>query len=216
MPARTPQRNKGLCATSHTQRTIPTTTTPPTNGNPQHMAPASDEQTGPSTRPSPRPRSAQPGSLLELALDIEDRNSRLLNRTDTDDMLDAVLDAAAAANTQTLTGASPTGHALCGAAVVRAAGKLRLWHGNMPGPVLIVDGVTASGVGAKQRQNQLAGLGVSAATHIVETVPYASTGNNQEPPNPEPKTSTTRGPNNDLASRSNNRTVHSTPAKHRR
>ena len=182
-----------------------------------HDGTAHDEQAGPSARPNGRARITQPGSLLELALNIEDRNSWLLNRTDTDNILDAVLDAAADANTQTLTGASPTGHALCGAAVARTAGKLRLWHGNMPGPVLIVDGVTASGIAAKQKQTQLANLGVSAAIHIVETAPGTTTSNeNKNPPGPEPTTATTRVTSRDHASTSNNRTVHNTPAKHRR
>ena len=106
--------------------------------------------------------------LLTLVLEIGARNSELLSGPCAEEVVKGVLDAAAAAGAETLTAGTPVGHALCGAAIIRSCGKLRLWNGGMGGPVLIVDGVTASDITPRRKQAQLEKLGVAASIHIVE------------------------------------------------
>ena len=106
--------------------------------------------------------------LLKLALKIDAQNSDLLNGPRSEEVVKGIVDAAATAGAQTLTAATPIGHALCGAAIIRSCGKLRLWTGGMPGPVLIVDGVTASDITPRTKQAQLKKLGAQATIHIVE------------------------------------------------
>ena len=106
--------------------------------------------------------------LLKLALKIDAQNSGLLNGPRAVEVVKGILDAAAAAGAQTLTAATPIGHTLCGAAITGSCGKLRLWTGGMPGPVLIVDGVTASDITPRTKQAQLEKLGVQTSIHIVE------------------------------------------------
>ena len=106
--------------------------------------------------------------LLKLVDDIEAQNADLLSGSRAEEAVKGVVDAAAAAGALTLTAATPIGHALCGAAIIRSGGKLRLWTSGIPGPVLIVDGVTASDITPKTKQAQLEKLGAQASTHIVE------------------------------------------------
>ena len=106
--------------------------------------------------------------LLKLILDIEGRNSLLLSGPDSDNVIEGVIEAAEAADTRWLAAATPIGHALCGAAVARSGGRLRLWNSGMPGPVLIVDGITASDISPKTKQTRLERLGIPASIHIVE------------------------------------------------
>ena len=108
------------------------------------------------------------GGLLKQALEIDALNSELLSGPCAEEVVKGVLDAASSAGAQTLTAATPIGHALCGAAIIRSCGKLQLWSGGMPGPVLIVDGVTASDISPKMEQARLERLGLHAAIHIVE------------------------------------------------
>ena len=109
--------------------------------------------------------------LLKQSFEIEALNSELLSGPCAEEVVKGVLDAAVAAGAQTLTAATPIGHTLCGAAIIRSCGNLRLWNGGMPGPVLIVDGITASDITTKMKQARLEKLGLRAPIHIVEIAP---------------------------------------------
>ena len=67
-----------------------------------------------------------------------------------------------------MTGATPIGHALSGAAIVRSGGRLSLWAAKQPGPVLVADGITASYISSRMTQRRLGYLGVEASVHVVE------------------------------------------------
>lgn len=106
--------------------------------------------------------------LLDLVRDIDVRNSQLLSGDCSASVVEAVLVAARAAGATSVTGATPIGHALCGAAIIRSGGWLSLWTASEPGPVLIVDGITASYISSKMTQRRLGYLGVQASIHVVE------------------------------------------------
>ena len=108
------------------------------------------------------------GPLLELVHVIEARNSQLLSGPGSEAAVRDVIGAAQVAGATSLIGATPIGHALCGAAIVRSGGTLHLWTPTRPGPVLIVDGIAASDVSPKNLQENLRRLGLRTSIHIVE------------------------------------------------
>ena len=110
-------------------------------------------------------------SLLEMASSIATRNANLLSSEESAAAIGGVIDAAAANGAHCLAGASWAGHAVCGAAVVNSKGSLRLWRSGDPGPVLVVDGVTASWISVLAVQHRLERSGLDASVHVVEIVP---------------------------------------------
>lgn len=115
----------------------------------------------------------QEGRLLELVHDIDARNSQLLSGDGSEAVVEEVLVAAHAAGAKSVTGATPIGHALCGAAIVRSGGWLSLWSAGQPGPVLIIDGITASYISSKMTRRRLKHLGIQASIHVVEIAQVA-------------------------------------------
>ena len=99
---------------------------------------------------------------------------QLLSGDSSEAVVEEVLVATRAAGAKSVTRATPIGYALCGAAIVRSGGWLTLWAAEQPGPVLIVDGITASYISPKMTQRQLGYLGVQASIHVVEIVKKAS------------------------------------------
>ena len=116
----------------------------------------------------------QRGSLLQLVQDIDIRNAQLLSGASSEATIEEVLGAARAAGAKSVTGATPIGYALCGAAIARSGGWLSLWAAGQPGPVLVVDGITASYISPKMTQRRLEHLGVPASIHVVEIAKMAS------------------------------------------
>ena len=116
----------------------------------------------------------QPGMLLELVQDIDARNSQLLSGSGAEAVVEDVLAAARAAGVRSVTGATPIGYALCGAAIAQSGGCLSLWTAGQTGPVLVVDGITASHISPKMTQRRLEQLGVQASIHVVEIAKMAS------------------------------------------
>ena len=51
---------------------------------------------------------------------------------------------------------------------------MSLWAAGQPGPVLVVDGITASYISPKMTQRRLEHLGVPASIHVVEIARMAS------------------------------------------
>lgn len=108
--------------------------------------------------------------LLELADHITTRNADLLSSDGCAAALDGVLSAAAASGARCLAGATSAGHAICGAAVVRSNGRLRLWRSGDAGPVLVVDGVTASRIAVQVVQRRLEHRGLATFAHVIGLV----------------------------------------------
>ena len=79
-----------------------------------------------------------------------------------------------ATGARSVTGATPIGYALCGAAIAQSGGCLSLWTAGQPGPVLVIDGITASYISPKMTQRRLEHLGVQASIHVVEIAKTAS------------------------------------------
>lgn len=109
-------------------------------------------------------------SLLRLADAISKRNADLLSGEECANTIRAVEDAAVANGARYLTGATWIGHAICGAAVATSKGALRLWKSGDAGPVLVVDGVTASLIAVRRVQSHLNIMGVAASVHIAAVV----------------------------------------------
>ena len=99
---------------------------------------------------------------------ISKRNADLLSVETCANTIDGVTNAAVASGTRSLLGATWIGHAICGAAVANSKGTLRLWRSGDSGPVLVVDGVTASRFAAQAVQMRLIREGLETSVHVVE------------------------------------------------
>ena len=116
----------------------------------------------------------QTGTLLALVQDIDAQNAQVLSGDDSEAVVAEVLTAARAAGARSVTGATPIGYAICGAAIAQSGGCLSLWAAGQPGPVLVVDGITASCISLNMAQRRLEHLGVQASIHVVEIAKTAS------------------------------------------
>ena len=108
--------------------------------------------------------------LLGVASEITCRNADLLCGDEFGPIADGVLAAVAASGARSIVGATPVGYAICGAIIARSEGRLRLWRSGLPGPVLVIDGVTASTISADAVRDQLERQGLEASIHVAGMV----------------------------------------------